>query len=153
VVPQKAAQRRPKNATIVQFKNSVRIRPSAEDDEALRRLSHPVLLNRIRHAARFASVGLVQSSPELCRLVGQWCAAQRYPPMHRPDEDTLTEAIIRLAGECGRYGYRRITALLQEAGWPVGKDRLQRIWRREGKCRYRRTPRRAASPALDLFAQ
>ena len=32
----------------------------------------------------------------------------------------------------GRYGYRRITALLQEAGWHVGKDRVQRIWRREG---------------------
>jgi transposase InsO family protein len=32
----------------------------------------------------------------------------------------------------GRYGYRRITALLQRAGWPVGKDRVQRIWRREG---------------------
>jgi len=32
----------------------------------------------------------------------------------------------------GRYGYRRITALLQQAGWHVGKDRVQRIWRREG---------------------
>jgi putative transposase len=37
-----------------------------------------------------------------------------------------------LASEYGRYGYRRITALLQEAGWHVGKDRVQRIWRREG---------------------
>ena len=32
----------------------------------------------------------------------------------------------------GRYGYRRITVLLRNAGWPVGKDRVQRIWRREG---------------------
>jgi hypothetical protein len=32
----------------------------------------------------------------------------------------------------GRYGYRRITALLRDAGWQVGKDRVQRIWRREG---------------------
>jgi len=37
-----------------------------------------------------------------------------------------------LAAKYGRYGYRRITALLQHAGWPVGKDRVQRIWRREG---------------------
>jgi transposase InsO family protein len=29
-------------------------------------------------------------------------------------------------------GYRRITALLQRAGWRVGKDRVERIWRREG---------------------
>jgi putative transposase len=41
-------------------------------------------------------------------------------------------AIIALASEYGRYGYRRITALLRTAGWQVGKDRVQRIWRREG---------------------
>jgi putative transposase len=41
-------------------------------------------------------------------------------------------ALIALASEYGRYGYRRITALLQARGWPVGKDRVQRIWRREG---------------------
>jgi hypothetical protein len=48
------------------------------------------------------------------------------------DEDQLTQAILALAAKYGRYGYRRITALLQHAGWPVGKDRVQRIWRREG---------------------
>lgn len=72
------------------------------------------------------------SERHACRLVGQWRATQRYQPMHRTDEVALTEAIIQLASEYGRYGYRRITALLQEAGWHVGKDRVQRIWRREG---------------------
>ena len=47
-------------------------------------------------------------------------------------EDQLTQAIIALASKYGRFGYRRITALLQQAGWNVGKDRVQRIWRREG---------------------
>ena len=37
-----------------------------------------------------------------------------------------------LASQYGRYGYRRITALLREAGWSVSKDRVQRIWRQEG---------------------
>ena len=32
----------------------------------------------------------------------------------------------------GRYGYRRITALLRQAGWVVNKKRVERIWRREG---------------------
>lgn len=42
----------------------------------------------------------------------------------------------------GRYGYRRITALLQRAGWQVGKDRVERIWRREGlKVPKRQKPR------------
>ena len=72
------------------------------------------------------------SERHACRLVGQWRATQRYRPIEQTDEDALTEAIIQLASEYGRYGYRRITALLQEAGWPVGKDRVQRIWRREG---------------------
>jgi len=72
------------------------------------------------------------SERRACRLVGQWRATQRYRPIEQTDEDALTEAIIQLASEYGRYGYRRITALLQEAGWHVGKDRVQRIWRREG---------------------
>ena len=52
--------------------------------------------------------------------------------MYRADEDELTRAIIALASEYGRYGYRRITVELHKSGWPVGKDRVQRIWRREG---------------------
>ena len=42
------------------------------------------------------------------------------------------ERSLPLATQYGRYGYRRIAALLRGAGWPVGKDRVQRIWRREG---------------------
>jgi putative transposase len=49
------------------------------------------------------------------------------------DEETqLTSRIIALAGEYGRYGYRRITALLQREGWPVNHKRVERIWRQEG---------------------
>ena len=72
------------------------------------------------------------SERHACRLLGQWRRTQRYAAIQRIDEDALTEAIIALASEYGRYGYRRITALLQRAGWQVGKDRVQRIWRREG---------------------
>jgi putative transposase len=32
----------------------------------------------------------------------------------------------------GRYGYRRITALLRQAGWRVNHKRGERIWRQEG---------------------
>ena len=67
-----------------------------------------------------------------CRLVNQPRGTQRYQPAKREDEDGLTQAIVSLAKQYGRYGYRRITALLQHAGWRVGKDRVERIWRREG---------------------
>ena len=72
------------------------------------------------------------SERHACRLLGQWRGTQRYEVIYRSDEGALTRAIIELASEYGRYGYRRITAKLLEAGWQVGKDRVQRIWRREG---------------------
>lgn len=72
------------------------------------------------------------SERRACRVVKQPRGTQRYMPIQRPDEDRLTQAIIALACTYGRYGYRRITPLLQQAGWQVGKDRVGRIWRREG---------------------
>lgn len=72
------------------------------------------------------------SERQACRIVGQPRGTQRYSVIVRADEDALTRAIIKLAAQYGRYGYRRITALLREAGWCVGVDRVQRIWRREG---------------------
>jgi len=58
------------------------------------------------------------------------------------DEDGLTRAIVALASEYGRYGDQRVTARLQAGGWQVGKDRVQRIWRREGlKVPSRHEPR------------
>jgi putative transposase len=67
-----------------------------------------------------------------CRVVKQPRVTQRYRPTQRDDEDTLTQAIVTLAGRYGHYGYRRITALLKPPGWQVGKDRVGRIWRRKG---------------------
>ena len=40
--------------------------------------------------------------------------------------------MIELARQYGRYGYRRIAALLRDAGWPVNDKRVERLWRREG---------------------
>ena len=72
------------------------------------------------------------SERRACRLLGQWRGTQRYSTTPRDEEDALTRAIVELASQYGRYGYRRITAVLQRAGWNVGRDRVQRIWRREG---------------------
>ncbi len=83
------------------------------------------------------------SERQACRLLGQWRGTQRYVPTLRTDEDALTRAIIALAAKYGRYGYRRIMALLRDAGWAVGKDRVQRIWRREGLKVPQKQPKRA----------
>jgi hypothetical protein len=59
-------------------------------------------------------------------------SAQRKKPHGRPDEEALTADIIGLAARYGRYGYRRITAMLRSEGWTVNAKRAERIWRREG---------------------
>ena len=41
-------------------------------------------------------------------------------------------AIVQLASRYGRYGYRRVTALLRADGWRVNHKRVERIWRSEG---------------------
>ena len=53
-------------------------------------------------------------------------------PRGRDDEERLTADIVELARRYGRYGYRRVTALLRAAGWLVNDKRVERIWRSEG---------------------
>jgi putative transposase len=72
------------------------------------------------------------SERRFCAALGQYRSTQRKPTRRRDDEAALTADIIALAKAYGRYGYRRITALLHDAGWVVNVKRVQRIWRREG---------------------
>jgi transposase InsO family protein len=65
-------------------------------------------------------------------VLGQHRSTQRKIPTTPDDEAALTADIIELARQYGRYGYRRITALLRRAGWAVNKKRVERIWRCEG---------------------
>ena len=65
-------------------------------------------------------------------MLGQSRSTHRHEPLVRDDEQTLTNDIVGLATRFGRYGYRRITALLRLAGWVVNHKRVERIWRREG---------------------
>ncbi len=54
----------------------------------------------------------------------------------------MTADIIALATQYGRYGYRRITVMLQRSGWLVGIKRVHRIWRREGLKVPQKQPKR-----------
>jgi transposase InsO family protein len=82
------------------------------------------------------------SERRVCRTLGQPRSTQRRARRVRGDEAALTEAIVALAAEYGRYGYRRITAMLRADGWRVNAKRVQRIWRREGLRVPRRQPKR-----------
>lgn len=48
------------------------------------------------------------------------------------DDDALRLDMIRLAKQYGRYGYRKITQLLQIEGWRVNHKKIERLWREEG---------------------
>src|ERR1700704_5718090 len=58
------------------------------------------------------------------------------------DEAALTADIIAFATEYGRYGYRRIAAMLRDVGWVVNVKRIERIWRREGLKVPQKQPKR-----------
>ncbi|WP_132470540.1 IS3 family transposase [Novosphingobium sp. ST904] len=82
------------------------------------------------------------SERRICRVLGQHRSTQRKMPRGADDEQALTEDIIALAKQYGRYGYRRVTALLCHAGWTVNHKRVERIWRREGLKVPQRQPKR-----------
>src|SRR5271154_986112 len=72
------------------------------------------------------------SERRACAALGQHRSTQRKVPRGRPDEERLTADLIALARQYGRYGYRKIAGLLEQAGWLVNDKRVERIWRREG---------------------
>ena len=82
------------------------------------------------------------SERRACKVLGQARATQRHCPRIADDEEALTRAIVRLSERFGRYGYRRITAMLHREGWQVNHKRVERIWRREGLKVPARQPKR-----------
>ena len=66
------------------------------------------------------------------RVLGHPRSTQRYKPVPAEDEKALTEEIVELPSQFGRYGFRRITAFLRQRGRHVNHKRVERIWRREG---------------------
>jgi putative transposase len=72
------------------------------------------------------------SERRACKILGQYRSVQRRKSNKPQTEQILREDIVRLAGKYGRYGYRRITALLRTEGWIVNHKRVERIWREEG---------------------
>jgi transposase InsO family protein len=58
------------------------------------------------------------------------------------EETRLAADVTYLATKYGRYGYRRITALLKEKGWVVNHKRVERIWRKEGLKVPKKQPKR-----------
>jgi putative transposase len=82
------------------------------------------------------------SERRACRVLGQGRATQRRSSQVPADEPRLVGRMTELACDYGRYGYRRITALLRREGWRVNHKRVERLWRREGLKVPQRQPKR-----------
>ena len=82
------------------------------------------------------------SERRACLVLGQHRITQRLQRHVPDDEPRLVKQIVWLACEYGRYGYRRITALLHWEGWRVNHKRVERIWREEGLKVPKKQPKR-----------
>jgi transposase InsO family protein len=82
------------------------------------------------------------SERRACKVLRQPRSTQRHPVTIREGEEVLTDRIVELATQYGRYGYRRITVLLRREGWYVNHKRVERIWRREGLKVPQKQPKR-----------
>ena len=64
---------------------------------------------------------------EICETLGFNRSSFYYHPQEAPSEELLRSEIEKLAGRYPRYGYRRITQLLQRQGYTVGTRRVARL--------------------------
>jgi putative transposase len=75
-------------------------------------------------------------------VVGQARKTQRRIQCVTDEEVRLAGRVIELATRHGRYGYRRITAMLKNEGWQVNHKKVERIWRQEGLKVPKKQPKR-----------
>ncbi len=82
------------------------------------------------------------SERRACRVLGQARSTQRRVAKVKEDEEALREDVVKLARRFGRYGYRRVTKMLNAEGWGVNHKRVERIWGQEGLKVPKKQPKR-----------
>src|SRR5512139_1215919 len=98
--------------------------------------------SRRRKVVMWVCESLRISQRQACRVLGQARSTQRQERGVLGEEERLVSRMITLATQYGRYGYRRITALLRAEGWRVNHKRVERIWRQEGLKVPQKQPKR-----------
>jgi len=98
--------------------------------------------HRKREAVNVIRTRFALTERRACRVLKQPRASRRHLPWVRDDEFPRTQRIIELAYMYGRYGYRRIAAMLRLEGWRVNHKRVERIWKKERLKVPRKQPKR-----------
>lgn len=83
------------------------------------------------------------SERRACRAIGHHRSTQKYECQENDFSKKITDRVIVLASQYGRYGYRTITDLLNNEGYKVNKKRVERIWRLEGLKVPKKQPKRS----------
>jgi transposase InsO family protein len=83
------------------------------------------------------------SERRACRAIGQCRSTQRTELRVTQEDKSLTLRITEVAAQFGRYGYRRVAAILRQEGWDVNVKKVYRIWREEGLKVPKKQPKRA----------
>ena len=87
----------------------------------------------MRKDVAFACERFQVSERRACKLLGMDRGSYRYEP--RPDRNVdLREALVTLARQKPRYGYRRLHALLVRRDHPASVMRIYRLYRAEGRA-------------------
>jgi transposase InsO family protein len=82
------------------------------------------------------------SERHACSALGVSRSNFRRVPKKPDAEEALTQDILRLARQYGRYSYKKITSLLQTEGWRINHKRVERIWRAQGLKVPKKQPKR-----------
>ena len=72
------------------------------------------------------------SKRRLCRVLGLNRRTAKYIPQKVKSEGLLVSKIIELACNYGRFGYRRVHALLKKQEIFISFHKMKRIWREQG---------------------
>ncbi|MEL7029500.1 MAG: IS3 family transposase, partial [Pseudomonadota bacterium] len=91
----------------------------------------------LRRAVIYTRQRIGSSERRTCEVLGAARSTQHYKAATPKNDDSpldtdLRLALIRLAKQYGRYGYRKIARLLQIEGWRVNHKKVERLWREEG---------------------
>ena len=83
------------------------------------------------------------SERRACKVLGLHRNTRRYQPKEDQVNREVTPRILHYAGEYGRYGYKRVTALVRAEGFKINHKRVYRIWRQEGLKVPEKQPKRS----------
>ena len=85
------------------------------------------MTNDFRQAVIHVRQKLDTSERRTCKVMGLARSTLQYKATPK-DDDTLRLAMIRLAKQYGRYGYRKVAKLLRIEGWHVNHKKIERLW-------------------------